>query len=338
MWSSSSRSRRPWASAETSRPTRARTTGLRSSVFAHWKGWAVVIVLALTIALVGGRVIGGTFASNFSGGTDYPTDNFSTPTLTAPASVAANPVGTDSTITWSATKQTTAETLAIGEYDTETSTTCSSSVGTFVALTPPSLTAGTDTVAVPSTIGAITVAAGDNICYQVETVDQSWTAPAYISTTSGLYLESMVIANGGGTAKSIGTNDTITMIFNQAVSTTSAAKNLCTVSNEIIIGDTSGSTTCATTNASSIGVLSPGITLSNEGRYANDLSYTGSGTTASPLVIKITGAPTPATSYTATPSWTFAPSSTLASSATPAATVCTVTVHTSCLPVPTGGF
>jgi hypothetical protein len=176
---------------------------------------------------------------------------------------------------------------------------------------------------------------GHYYCYQmISTSATNWTAAAsFPATQMGLVVQSIALGNAG-TSGTVDTNDTITIVFNQAPTgiTTGAGRSVCLVDTvspaKIVLGDTGG---CAGAgDANDAGVIS-GLTMAGGGAMgANALVNCNASTfsiTGSTLTITInsaagamgaagvcqTGAANPVTS---SGSGTYTPASSINSAAT----------------------
>src|SRR5205823_4071920 len=92
---------------------------------------------------------------------------------------------------------------------------------------------------------------GTWFCYQVKTSYASWTSVSSNPTAAaqlGVVAASVAAANGG-TAGKLDTNDTITVTFNQPITTStgpSGTNSVCAISGaSIVLGSTTATGTCA---------------------------------------------------------------------------------------------
>lgn len=172
----------------------------------------------------------------------------------------------------------------------------------------------------------------------------AWTSSGlYASAQVGLVTTAAAIANGG-TAGKIGSGDTITLTFNQAVTKPTSTDDICTIAsttsanNAIIIGDSSH-TTCSGATASDnyvVGELTLAststATLTTSSSFAVTYSTTGD-------TLTITVGTGTATTVNGTATWVFEPSTSLVSLTGSVAACQTNTNSNSlCQPTATGSF
>src|SRR5439155_16100439 len=110
---------------------------------------------------------------------------------------------------------------------------------------------------------------GTWFCYQVKTSYASWTSVSSNPTAAaqlGVVVTSMAAANGG-TAGKLDPGDTITVTFNQPISTStgpSGTNSMCAIAGAtIVLGSTTASGACAASETVNLGKLTGGTSSAN---------------------------------------------------------------------------
>jgi hypothetical protein len=253
--------------------------------------------------------------------------------LYAPSALTASPSGHNVNLSWTA--GTNGSGYAVLGVANGNSSNCSAV--TYASVGTSASTTYTDT-------GRYTPQ-GTYFCYQAKTTYQSWTSvnsnPTAVAQI-GVVATSVVIANGSpSTAGTLGPGDTITVNFNQPITTASgptAANDVCwTSTGTVVLATIAVTGTCSATEANNLGKLSGGAT-SAAARYNATYAWSNGNAT-----VKVTVGSTKVIGSTATSSgtFTFNPTTTAADllSATGAFHACdTNTGGGNCLPTVTGGF
>ena len=154
-------------------------------------------------------------------------------------------------------------------------TSSSCTAASFSALTTTAGTSTTDT-------GRFTPQ-GTFECYRVTTTYGTWssqTGNPTVAVRLGVVAQSVAVANGG-TAGRFGQGDTITITFNQAITTASGplgANNVCTnTGGTVMLGVTGTGATCSTGSATTIGTLTS-LTIDRAARYAATYAWSAGNT------------------------------------------------------------
>jgi hypothetical protein len=144
---------------------------------------------------------------------------------------------------------------------------------------------GTSSNCAAASFAALTTTAGTSItdagrftpqgtfeCYRVTTTYGTWssqTGNPTVAVRLGVVAQSVAVANGG-IAGLFDQGDTITITFNQAITTASgpvASNNVCTnTEGTVMLGVTGSGTTCSTGSATTIGTLTS-VTINRAARY-----------------------------------------------------------------------
>jgi hypothetical protein len=205
-----------------------------------------------------------------------------TKTATAAQTVSSLNVGTASSLTGAASGHDVSLAWAAGANGTGyaiaaaangTSTNCASAA--FAALTTTAGTTVTDTGRF-SPQGTIE-------CYRVTTTHGTWSSQSGNPTVAvrvGVVAQSVVIADGG-TANTLGQGDTITITFNQPISTASgplASDTVCTnTGGTVMVGVAGSGGSCPTTSATTVGTLT-GVTINRAARFDATFTWSASNT------------------------------------------------------------
>jgi hypothetical protein len=283
--------------------------------------------------LLTGIPVSGTFAF-FDGETVNAGSVFAGGWVTAPtAAVTPTVSGYDATLGWTAGTHGVAGEQILG-FDNTTTSNCTAV--TYSALT----TISPATTYTDANRGA--TANGDWYCYAVASANGGWTSPtslAFSAVQLGLVATTLTITNIA-TNNSIAATDTVKIAFNQQTTGQPANGNgvkVCAIagtltSGKIILGDTTGGTTCATGDGYTIGVIT-NIAVGTTQAYTNG-SISTAGTPWTSTVTIGTGTASTESGATAK----FTPAGTILSSATTdQATICTAAT-TNCQPSTAGHF
>jgi hypothetical protein len=228
---------------------------------------ACAILAAACAALLAGSAVA--YAA-FSGPATA-SQTLSTRSLGAPSALNGVASGHDVNLSWTA--GTNGSGYAIAAAANGTSTNCTAA--TFAALTTTAGTSATDT-------GRFTPQ-GTIECYRVTTTYLTWSSQAGNPTVAvrlGVVAQSIVLANGG-IAGRLDQGDTITITFNQAITTASgpvATDTVCTnTGGTIMVGVTGTGTTCSTASATTVGTLT-GLSINRAARYTTTFAWSSGNT------------------------------------------------------------
>jgi hypothetical protein len=290
---------------------------------------AVAVLVALILTVASGSTRGVRAVSNAQ---ERNSSNvFATTALYAPSTLTATVSGHDVSLGWAA--GTNGNGYTVLGVANGASSDCSAA--TLASLGSSATLTYTDT-------GRFTPQ-GTWYCYQVQTSYGSWTSATgnpRVAARLGAFAASVALANGG-TANRLDTGDSVTITFNQAMTTStgpSGTNKVCSTTGGVIqLGTTATTGTCSAVETVNLGSLGGGSTTVT-GRW--NATYTWSaGNTVLTIVLgtRVTGSTNVATSGT----WTLNPVTTATKllSATGAFHACdTNTGGGSCLPVATGSF
>jgi hypothetical protein len=250
--------------------------------------------------------------------------------LYAPSGLTATPSGHDVALAWSAGSNGSG--YSVLGVANGSSSDCSAA--SFASIGSASGTSYTDT-------GRYTPQ-GTWFCYQVKTSYASWTSVSGNPTAAaqlGVVATSVAAANGG-TAGKLDTNDTITVNFNQPITTStgpSGTNTVCAISGStIVLGSTTTLGTCSASETMNLGKLAGGTSSANA-RWAATYTWTNSNKT---LTVKL-GTLSSGSAPTVSGAWTFNPTTTASKllSATGSFQTCnTNTGGGNCLPTISGSF
>lgn len=290
---------------------------------------AVAVLVALFLTVTSGftgavRAVSNAQEQNSSG-------VFATTALYAPSALTATVSGHDVSLGWAA--GTNGNGYSVLGVANGASSDCSAAP--FAALGSSATLTSTDT-------GRFTPQ-GTWYCYQVQTSYGSWTSASGNPTVAarlGFFAASVALANGG-TANRLDTGDSITITFNQAMTTAtgpSGTNKVCSTTGGVIqLGATATTGTCSAVETDNLGSLRGGSTTIT-GRW--NATYTWSaGNTVLTIVLgtRVTGT----TNVAASGTWTLNPVTTTTKllSATGAFHACDTNAGGgNCLPVATGSF
>ena len=251
--------------------------------------------------------------------------------LGAPTGLTGAASGHDVNLSWTA--GTNGNGYAIAAAANGTSSNCTAA--SFSALTTTAGTSITDT-------GRFTPQ-GTFECYRVTTTYGTWssqTANPTVAVRLGVVAQSVAVANGG-TAGRFDQGDTITITFNQAITTASgpvAANNICTnTGGTVMLGVTGSGTTCSTATATTIGTLTS-LTINRAARYAATYTWSAGNTVLTVTIgARSAGAQDPTISGTAV----YTPTTTATGLLSATGSFHTCSSNTgggSCTPSATGSF
>jgi hypothetical protein len=226
----------------------------------------VAAAIACTVLLAGSATAFAAFSKTATASQSVSSRNLAAPTgLTGAAS------GHNVNLSWTA--GTNGSGYAIAAAANGTSTNCAAA--SFSALTTTAGTSVTDTGRF-SPQGTIE-------CYRVTTTFGTWssqTGNPTVAVRLGVVAQSIAIANGG-TAGRLDAGDTLTITFNQAITTASGpvtGNNVCTnTSGTIMLGVTGTGGTCSTATATTVGTLTS-LTINLAARYDTTFAWSGGNT------------------------------------------------------------
>jgi hypothetical protein len=280
-------------------------------------------------ALVAGLLVPSSGAS-FNATSANPGNAYALTALYAPSGLTATPSGHDVGLTWSA--GTNGNGYAVLGVANGVSSDCSNA--SFASLGTTAGTSYTDT-------GRYTPQ-GTWFCYQAKTSYASWTSVSGNPTAAaqlGVVAASVAAANGG-TAGKLDANDTITVTFNQPISTStgpSGTNSVCAISGAtIVLGSTTTSGWCSASETTNLGKLTGGSSGANA-RWSATYTWSNSNKT---LTVKL-GSLTSGSSPSVTGTWAFNPTTTSSKllSTTGSFHVCdTNSGGGNCLPTMSGSF
>ena len=296
----------------------------------HGRRLRRVLPIPAVAALVVG-VLAPLSGASFNATAANPGNVYALTALYAPSGLTATPSGHDVGLSWSA--GTNGNGYSLLGVANGTSSNCSSA--SFASIGSPGGTSYTDT-------GRFTPQ-GTYFCYQVKTSYASWTSVSGNPTAAaqlGVVAGSIAAANGG-TAGKLDTGDTITVTFNQPISTgtgPSGTNSVCAISGAtIVLGSTTTSGTCGASETVNLGKLSGGSSGANA-RWSATYTWSNSNKTLTVTIgSRTVGSSNPSVSGT----WTFTPTTTsskLLSSAGSFQTCNTNTGGGNCLPTMSGSF
>jgi hypothetical protein len=289
------------------------------------RGLVVLAVLAAAATLIGGS------QASFNAKGVNPNNVFATTALYAPSGLTATTSGHNVNLSWSA--GTNGNGYAIRGVANGTSSNCSSV--TYGSVGTSSGTSYTDS-------GRYTPQ-GTWFCYQVATSYASWTS---VNSNPGAAAQigvvaTSVVAGNGGTSGRLDSGDTITVTFNQAITTgsgPSGTDTVCSVNGAtIMVGSNTTSGACGPGEAVDLGKLTGGTT-SARGRWNATYAWSSGNTR---LTITLGTRTNGAGNVNASGTWTLNPTTTATKllSATGSFHACdTNTGGGNCLPTMTGSF
>lgn len=286
---------------------------------------AVVVVIAM-LGWGGVRAASAIFDAQGQ----HASATFATSALYAPAGLTASYVGTTTSLAWSA--GTNGNGYAVLGAANGSSSTCSTA--SFSVLGSTSSLAYPDTRATP---------AGTWYCYQVRTTYGSWSSVVGNPTVAvqiGFFASTATVANGG-VAGQLDTGDQIVLTFSQPVDPATgptANDGVCTTSTALVLlGTSTGTGPCSTTEITTVGTLSGGTSATNSRWGATWVWSNGNRALTATIGGRTVGGGNTVVGGT----WTYNPVSTPTSllSASGSLHVCdTDSGGGNCLPAATGSF
>lgn len=281
-------------------------------------------------ALAFGLVLPSSGAS-FNATSVNPGNAYALTALYAPSGLTATPSGHDVSLAWSA--GTNGNGYAVLGVANGSSSNCSAA--SFASIGSAGGTSYADT-------GRYTPQ-GTWFCYQVKTSYASWTSVPGNPTAAaqlGVVAASVTVANGG-TAGKLDPGDTITVTFNQPISTSTApsgTNSVCAIAGAtIVLGSTATTGSCAASETVNLGKLTGGTSSANA-RWSATYAWSNANKTLTVTV----GARTVGTANpTVSGSWILNPTTTATKllSSTGSFHACdTNTGGGSCLPASGGSF
>jgi hypothetical protein len=289
----------------------------------------LAILVAAAAAVCGS--LAAASGATFNAQTANAADTYAFTALYAPSALTATPSGHDVSLSWSA--GTNGSGYAVLGVNNGASSNCSGA--SFASVGTAAGTSYTDT-------GRYTPQ-GTWFCYLVKTTYGVWTSVNSNPTAAaqlGVVATTVAAANGGS-AGALDAGDTITVTFNQPIATgtgPSGTNTVCAVNGAtIMLGSTTTSGNCATSEAVNLGTLTGGNSNRNARFNATYAWSNGNKTLTITIGARTVGAQNPTTSGT----WTFNPTTTATKlqSSTGSYHACdTNTGGGSCLPVATGSF
>jgi hypothetical protein len=288
-------------------------------------------LLVLVAVPVGAVLMVPGSSASFSGLNGNPGNTYAFTALYHPTGLTATASGHDVQLGWSAGQNGSG--YGVRGVTNGTSSDCSSA--SFASVGSTASTGYTDT-------GRYTPQ-GTWFCYQVQTTYASWTSVQsnpVAAAQIGVVATSLSATNGGIAAR-LDAGDTITVNFNQPITTSSGpsgTNSVCSVSGSTILlgSTTAGNTACATGETANLGKLTGGSATAN-GRWSATYTWTNNNT----KLTVVLGARTTGNNPTVTGTWTFNPTTTATKvlSATGSFHICDTNAGGgNCLPTMTGGF
>jgi hypothetical protein len=222
---------------------------------------ATTVIAAFAVLLAGSATAFAAFSK-----TTAAAQSVSSRNLGAASALTGAASGHNVNLSWTAGTNGSGYAVAAAANGTSTSCTAAS----FAALTTTAGTSVTDTGRF-SPQGTIE-------CYRVTTTYGTWssqTGNPTVAVRLGVVAQSIAIANGG-TAGRLDAGDTITITFNQTITTASgpvAGDNVCTsTGGTIMLGVTGTGGTCSTATATTVGTLTS-LTINRVARYDTTFAW-----------------------------------------------------------------
>jgi hypothetical protein len=222
---------------------------------------AITVIAAFAVLLAGSATAFAAFSKTAAAAQSVSSRN-----LGAASALTGAASGHNVNLSWTAGTNGSGYGVAAAANGTSTSCTAAS----FAALTTTAGTSVTDTGRF-SPQGTIE-------CYRVTTTYGTWssqTGNPTVAVRLGVVAQSIAIANGG-TAGRLDAGDTITITFNQTITTASgpvAGDNVCTsTGGTIMLGVTGTGGTCSTATATTVGTLTS-LTINRVARYDTTFAW-----------------------------------------------------------------
>jgi hypothetical protein len=291
----------------------------------------LIFLIAACAALLGSLAASDTEAS-FAGQAENPGNVFSIGALYAPSGLSASVSGHDVSLAWTA--GTGGSGYKVYGVSNGTNSNCT---GAAVAQI------GTSASTSYSDSGRY-APQGNYYCYEVRTsYGSAWTSVTgnpVVAARIGFFAQTVTQANGG-TSGRLDTGDVITVTFDQAVTTSTGptgTNTVCAVATgQILLGSTTASGACATSETTNLGLLTGGTAAANGRFNATYVWSNGNKTLTVTLGTRTSGTTTITTSGTRTFNPTTA--TTKLQSATGAFHVCDTNAGgADCLPTASGSF
>jgi hypothetical protein len=291
---------------------------LRQAIF----GLVTLSAVALVLSTGG---VGETFAI-FNAETQNAGSVFAGGWIDPPASVVVTPSGYDVGFAWTPGTHGPVTGQKLNGVDNAANPSCSGASVVLLATM-----ASTSTATYTDSSRATPLTNGHWFCYQlVSTSATAWTGVYNAAVQIGLATTAISIANGTvSTNNSVDVGDKITLTFNQKTNlAASGTKKVCVVApSTIILGDTTGGTSCAAGDAFNVGKIT-GVTVASTQPFATSTFTTS---TTAPWTMTITLAGT-GTASAASGTATFVPSATIQSNASTHRAVLCTTADSTCQP------
>jgi hypothetical protein len=292
-------------------------------------GLARIVSAVVVLAVAAG--VGARSTASFAAQGANAGNKFAYTALYAPTGLTATPSGHNVNLSWTA--GTNGSGYSVLGYNNGTSTTCSTAFSTVFG--SPTTTSYTDS--------GRYLQQGTYECYQVKTTyGSAWTS---VNTNPTAFAQLGVVAktavaSNSSSSGNLNSGDKIVITFNQAITTTTgpvSGDTVCTLagSGTIMLGSTTTSGTCSTSETVDLGKLTGGTTAST-GRWTATYVWSGSNTILTVTLGTLTGS-----NSALTGTWTFTPTTTSSKlqSSTGGFSACnTNTGGGNCLPTMTGGF
>jgi hypothetical protein len=288
-----------------------------------------VVPIAACAALLAGVLVPCSAAS-FAGRGANPGNFYALTALYAPSSLGATVAGHDVNLTWGA--RSNGNGYAVLGVNNGTSSDCSSA--SYANVGTASGTSYADT--------GRSAPQGTWFCYQVQTSYGSWTSVSSNPTAVAQIgvVATAVSASNGGTAGKLDPGDTITITFNQPISTgtgPSGTNSVCAINGTTIMLGSTTNGACSTSETVNLGTLSGGSS-SRSARWNATYAWSNGNTTlAITIGSRTNGSQNPSLSGT----WTLDPTTTTTKllSATGSYHACdTNSGGGNCLPTLSGSF
>ena len=291
----------------------------------------LLLAVSATLLVAAASVLVPGSGASFNAHIANPNNTFALTALYPPSGLTASPTGHDVGLTWSS--GTNGNGYAVLGAANGSSSNCSSA--SFASIGSASATSYTDT-------GRYTPQ-GTWFCYQVTTTYAAWTSVSGNPTVAGqlgVVATTVAVANGGMAGR-LDTGDTITVTFNQPISTAtgpSGTNTICAIAGAtIVLGSTTTFGTCAAGETVNLGSLTGGTSNTNA-RWNATYAWTNANTTLTVTIGSRTNGPA---NTTISGTWTFNPTTTASNllSATGSFQTCNNNAGGgNCLPTISGSF